>query len=397
MEVKIEKLDNYGRGITYLNNKICFVSNALPGEIVLIEIEKENRKYIEAKLLSYKNKSSNRIIEECPYSGFCGGCQLNHINYDDENKFKEEKVRDILKKFVNIDFDIVKSIVYHERNHYRNKVILHGKNGKLGYYKNKSNEIIPITECLLVNKRINKIISILNQINVNIEEVIIKTSNDQSQAMVSISGEVSDGSLLLQYCDVLILNGRYLSSKKYIETKIGDKKYQESIQSFFQINTTLTKDLYDEVFNQIKGNRYQTVLDLYCGTGTIGIYVSGECDKIISIDCSFSNIEDAKNNAVLNKTDNIEFICDKVENRIDKIKGVNAIIVDPPRAGLDKKTISYLKKLNPQKIIYVSCDLITLARDLKDLSEAYNIRYIKPFNMFPRTYHCESVCILERR
>ena len=130
MEVKIEKLDNYGRGITYLNNKICFVSNALPGEIVLIEIEKENRKYIEAKLLSYKNKSSNRIIEECPYSGFCGGCQLNHINYDDENKFKEEKVRDILKKFVNIDFDIVKSIVYHERNHYRNKVILHGKNGK---------------------------------------------------------------------------------------------------------------------------------------------------------------------------------------------------------------------------------------------------------------------------
>ena len=390
MEVKIEKLDNYGRGITYLNNKICFVSNALPGEIVLIEIEKENRKYIEAKLLSYKNKSSNRIIEECPYSGFCGGCQLNHINYDDENKFKEEKVRDILKKFVNIDFDIVKSIVYHERNHYRNKVILHGKNGKLGYYKNKSNEIIPITECLLVNKRINKIISILNQINVNIEEVIIKTSNDQSQAMVSISGEVSDDSLLLQYCDVLILNGRYLSS-------IGDKKYQESIQSFFQINTTLTKDLYDEVFNQIKGNRYQTVLDLYCGTGTIGIYVSGECDKIISIDCSFSNIEDAKNNAVLNKIDNIEFICDKVENRIDKIKGVNAIIVDPPRAGLDKKTISYLKKLNPQKIIYVSCDLITLARDLKDLSEAYNIRYIKPFNMFPRTYHCESITVLERR
>ena len=215
--------------------------------------------------------------------------------------------------------------------------------------------------------------------------------------MVSISGEVSDGSLLLQYCDVLILNGRYLSSKKYIETKIGDKKYQESIQSFFQINSTLTKDLYDEVFNQIKGNRYQTVLDLYCGTGTIGIYVSGECDKIISIDCSFSNIEDAKNNAVLNKIDNIEFICDKVENRIDKIKGVNAIIVDPPRAGLDKKTISYLKKLNPQKIIYVSCDLITLARDLKDLSEAYNIRYIKPFNMFPRTYHCESITVLERR
>ena len=268
---------------------------------------------------------------------------------------------------------------------------------KLFFMVKMVSEIIPITECLLVNKRINKIISILNQINVNIEEVIIKTSNDQSQAMVSISGEVSDDSLLLQYCDVLILNGRYLSSKKYIETKIGDKKYQESIQSFFQINTTLTKDLYDEVFNQIKGNRYQTVLDLYCGTGTIGIYVSGECDKIISIDCSFSNIEDAKNNAVLNKIDNIEFICDKVENRIDKIKGVNAIIVDPPRAGLDKKTISYLKKLNPQKIIYVSCDLITLARDLKDLSEAYNIRYIKPFNMFPRTYHCESITVLERR
>ena len=397
MELKIEKLDNYGRGIAYFNDKICFVENALPGEIVQVEIEKEYKKYIEAKVISYKKVAPNRIKEECPYSNVCGGCQLNHICYDDENKFKEEKVRDILKKFTNISTNIIKPIASHERDYYRNKIILHGKDGVLGLYQKKSNEIIPIIECLLVNPKINKIIHLLNEANNGIDEVIIKTSNDNNQVMISVKGKVRDSSLLLQNSDVFILNGKCISQKKCIETQIGNKVYQEGIDSFFQVNNTLTKSLYDEVFSQIKGKNYQNVLDLYCGTGTIGIYVSSECQKVIGIDCNISNVLDAKNNKILNQINNIEFIYDKVENQIDKIKDIDVIIVDPPRAGLDKKTIHYLKKINPVKIIYVSCDPITLARDLKDLSESYDIKYIRLFNMFPRTYHCESVCVLERR
>ncbi len=397
MELKIEKLDNYGRGIAYFNDKICFVENALPGEIVQVEIEKEYKKYIEAKVISYKKVAPNRIKEECPYSNVCGGCQLNHICYDDENKFKEEKVRDILKKFTNISTNIIKPIASHERDYYRNKIILHGKDGVLGLYQKKSNEIIPIIECLLVNPKINKIIHLLNKVNNGIDEAIIKTSNDNNQVMISVKGKVRDSSLLLQNSDVFILNGKCISQKKCIETQIGNKVYQEGIDSFFQVNNTLTKSLYDEVFSQIKGKNYQNVLDLYCGTGTIGIYVSSECQKVIGIDCNISNVLDAKNNKILNQINNIEFIYDKVENQIDKIKDIDVIIVDPPRAGLDKKTIHYLKKINPVKIIYVSCDPITLARDLKDLSESYDIKYIRLFNMFPRTYHVETVSVLTRR
>ena len=397
MELKIEKMDNYGRGIAYFNDKICFVENALPGEIVQVEIEKEYKKYIEAKVISYKKVAPNRIKEECPYSNVCGGCQLNHICYDDENKFKEEKVRDILKKFTNISTSIIKPIASHERDYYRNKIILHGKDGVLGLYQKKSNEIIPIIECLLVNPKINKIIHLLNEENNGIDEAIIKTSNDNNQVMISVKGKVRDSSLLLQNSDVFILNGKCISQKKCIETQIGNKVYQEGIDSFFQVNNTLTKSLYDEVFSQIKGKNYQNVLDLYCGTGTIGIYVSSECQKVIGIDCNISNVLDAKNNKILNQINNIEFIYDKVENQIDKIKDIDVIIVDPPRAGLDKKTVHYLKKINPVKIIYVSCDPITLARDLKDLSESYDIKYIRLFNMFPRTYHVECVGLLCRK
>lgn len=397
MEVSISKLDNFGRGITYINNKICFVENALPNELVEIEIIKETSKYIEAKTIEIKEKSPFRIEEECPYSKICGGCNLNHICYNEENKFKLNKVKSLLIKLANIDSNIIKSIEYKERNYYRNKIVLHGKDNSLGLYKENTNEIIPIQSCLIANQKINEIIKVLNTINKNIEEVIIKTSNDNSKIMISIKGEINNKDILLKLCDVVTINNKYLTDIKKIETNIGNIKYFEGIDSFFQINNTLTKNLYDEVLNNIKDNNYNTILDLYCGTGTIGIYVSKYAKKIIGIDYNKSNIEDAIDNAKLNNINNIEFINAKVEDKIDTFKDIDLIIVDPPRAGLDYKTKEYLKKINPSKIIYVSCDPVTLGRDLSDLKSNYNIKLIKVFNMFPRTYHIESLMVLERR
>ena len=141
----------------------------------------------------------------------------------------------------------------------------------------------------------------------------------------------------------------------------------------------------------------KTVLDLYCGTGTIGIYISDLVDSVIGIDNNPSNYYDAINNKKLNQSNNVSFILDSVENVIDNFQDVDCIIVDPPRKGLDKKSLFEIDRINPNSIIYVSCDLFTLMRDLSYLQKNYTIKYIKPFNMFPRTYHCESVCILERR
>ena len=396
MEVTVEKLDNFGRGITYINDKICFIENALPKEVVDIKIIEDKKKYCIGKVIEYIETSPNRIEEECPYSTVCGGCQLNHICFNDENKFKKDKVKSLLKKMGHIETPI-SSIKYHERNHYRNKIILHGKDHELGLYKKETNEIIPIQSCLLVNDKINEIINQIRMCNDDIEECIIKTSNDNSSVLVSIKGSINHQEELKKIIDVLEINGKILTDKKSIITTIGNKKYYESTQSFFQVNNTLTKELYDCVLEEVKKKHYKNALDLYCGTGTIGIYISDYVGKIIGIDNNPSNIKDANKNKELNHCENISFIEDSVENKIDSFHNIELIIVDPPRTGLDPKTIEYLLKINPVKIIYVSCDPVTLSRDLDLLQSNYNIQSIQLFNMFPRTYHCESVCILERR
>lgn len=394
MVVKIEKLDNFGRGITYIDGKITFVYNALPSEEVDIEITKNNKKYFEARVLKYISKSIERCSNDCPKSNLCGGCNLRYVNFDFENKFKENKVKEIMMKFAGVNFDLINPICYSSMNNYRNKVILHGKDGTLGLYRSDSNDVVPIEECLILNNRINDIIKILNRINKNIEEAIIKTSNDLDKCLVSIRGEISDITELINVCDVLILNGKFLTKERHIITSIGKKKYYQSCDSFFQVNTTLTELLYDKVYECLEKYNNSNVLDLYCGTGTIGIYVSDLCSNIVGVDYNKSNIDDANMNKKLNNVNNISFICDKVENRIDEFKNIDVVIVDPPRAGLDPKTIKYLISIAPEAIIYVSCDPVTLARDIKNLSDSFDAISITPFNMFPRTYHVECVCLL---
>ena len=162
--------------------------------------------------------------------------------------------------------------------------------------------------------------------------------------------------------------------------------------SFFQVNRNTVKLLYDKVLEYLKPNKNDIVLDLYSGTGTIGIYVSKYVDKVISVEINEYAVRDAIKNKELNNVNNIEFICDDVSNRIDQFKQkIDSIIVDPPRSGLDDKTINYLKQIKPNKIVYVSCDPITLARDLEKLSILYDINEITPVDMFPNTSHVECV------
>lgn len=394
MITNIEKLDNFGRGITYINDKICFVDNALPNEKVEIEITKEKKKFTEANTINILESSKDRIKPLCPYSNECGGCNLNHLSYDKENEFKYNKVKDLIKKFLNEDIEL-KDIVFDKEYEYRNKLVLHGNNKVLGQYKKLSNEIVNIDKCLLVNNKINEIISLLK--NNTIEEATIKTSNDLSNTLLNVKGNINNIDELKSRVDVIIVNNKLLSTNKSIISNIGNKKYYLSSDSFFQTNRFLTESLYNEVLNIVKTINPCQVLDLYCGTGTIGIYISNYCKEIVGVDYNKSNIEDANKNKELNKCDNISFICNKVENIIDNYKDIDLIVVDPPRSGLDDHTRDILKKMMSKTIIYVSCDPVTLMRDLKDLKEIYNIKYIKPFNMFPRTYHCESICILERR
>lgn len=394
MEVKIEKLDNFGRGITYINNKICFVENALPNELVEIEIIKENKKLIEAKTIKIINPIDYRVNSICPYYEKCGGCNFGNIKYEKELKYKTNKVKDLITKYTGLN-NVVKDISYVNEYSYRNKVILHGKNNQLGLYEEKSNKIVEIDKCLLVNSKINELINILKEENISIEEALIKTSNDEKQVLVSIKGQIKNIDRLKNNCNVLIINDKLETIESSIITNIGKYKFYESEKSFFQINKDLTEKLYDEALNVVKEVNPNRLLDLYCGTGTIGIYVSEYAKEIIGIDYNKSNILDANKNKKLNNLNNIEFICDKVENQIENFKEIDMIIVDPPRKGLDQKTIDYLKQIKAKYIVYISCDPVTFARDLKELKDVYDIEYIKPYNMFPKTYHVENVAKLK--
>ena len=395
MKVTIEKLDHFGRGLCKVDDKVCFVEGALPGEEVDIDVLKENKNFIEAKILDIIKPSSFRIDPKCPYYEDCGGCTYQHMSYELENQSKEEKVKELMERIAHLSPDVVLPIVSSNEYHYRNKIILHGLNGHLGFYQEKTHSVIPIDECLLVSPKMNKIIKVLNKINEQILEVLIRSNNDDTMTLVELEGKVSDIKPLQDVCDIVIYNGMIMSDVDHLTCNIGDKQFLVSYSSFFQVNRKVTKKLYDAVLKVVRKKKPNKVLDLYCGTGTIGIYVSDFAKEIIGIDYNGSNIVDANKNKELNQVEHISFICDKVENKIDSFQDVDLIIVDPPRSGLDSKTREYLLKIHPETIIYVSCDPVTLARDLKDLSGVYNVQSVEPFNMFPRSSHVECVCVLE--
>ncbi len=399
MKVEILKLDHFGRGITFVNDKICFVEKALPGEVVKIKIIKEAKKYLIGKVIDYYVLSDERIVEECRYSDICGGCSLSHLKFNKENEYKCLKVKEILKKFGGVSDTLIQDTVSEDEKFYRNKITLHGKDGKLGYCESGSNDVFNVDECLLVSSKINDVLSEVRKTveNTFVEEVVIKSSNDLSEVMVYIKGEVDDYSNLLNIVDTLIINDEVILGEGMIISKIGSKKFYVSRDSFFQVNTKLTEKLYDEVLNVVRDVKAKKVLDLYCGTGTIGLYISDSVEEVVGVDYSKSGINDANKNKELNGSSNIRFICDKVENVIDEFNDFDMVVVDPPRAGLDSKTIDNIKRIGALSLVYISCDPATLARDLKELSSDYEVLEVKPYNMFPRTYHIENFVRLKKK
>lgn len=372
MQVKIEKLDHYGRGITKIENKICFIENAIPQEVAEIEIIKETKKYFLATTKEIIKESKNRIKPICPYYDKCGGCNLDHMSFKKENEYKEIKVKEILEKFAQIPNNKIKSIVYDKPYHYRNKITLHNKDKKIGLYQKKTHEIIPIKSCYLVNDDLNNEIKKVRQ--TNDDEIILRIGNKTKE----------------------ILNST--NNKNKIISYIGNKKYQISEKSFFQVNSAITEKLYNEIKEIINHSNSENVLDLYCGTGTIGIYISDIVNKVLGIESFKEAVEDANYNKVLNNATNCTYKLGKVENLTKEItKEYDTAIIDPPRSGLDKRVVEKLLEIKPKTLIYVSCDPVTLARDIHLLQQKYNIEYIQPYNMFPRTYHVECVCLLKLR
>ncbi len=362
MIVTIKSLDDFGRGITREDGKTVFVNGALPNEEVDIKITKSKKNFDEAETRSVIRKSNYRREEVCPYYGECGGCSLMHMTYDYQLDFKKNKVERILKKFANIDVNV--DIEPSNELGYRNKITLHSDGSNIGLVKKNSNDIVVIDKCLIVDDLINNEIKSLDKT----KDTIIRTNGKE------IIKDVNN----------------------YLVMNINNLKFRIDINSFFQVNSFITSKVFDYINDNI--SYFNVGLDLYSGTGTLGILSSFKGNKVYSIEVNEYSVNNAKYNASINNVNNIVFINKKVEDAIKDInEKVDLIITDPPRSGMDKVTIDVIESMKPKEIIYMSCDPTTLARDLNILKDNYKISKIKCFDMFPNTYHCESVTVLERR
>lgn len=391
----ITKLNHTGEGIAKANGKIIFIEKTIPGDIITIKNEIDCKSYSKAEIDKIIKKSQDRIIPNCPYYEECGGCQIMSMSYEKQLQYKSEKVQNIFKKYcdLNISPNIIPSLQFG----YRNKITLQVKNGILGLLKSSSNTIVEIDKCLLISNNMNDIIKILKK-NINTSElnkIIIKEAT--SGTMIIFYGEVSKEDVisnLKDYASSIYINSKCIYGNRTINDKLDKYTFSISPESFYQVNKAQTINLYNKVKEYL--NKANNIMDLYCGTGTIGIFVSDKCKRILGIEINKSSIIDANKNKKINNIENINFKCGNVGDLINNKEKYNTIIVDPPRNGLDKKTRKEILKISPEKIIYVSCNPITLSRDIKELSTKYKLKDITLFDMFPNTYHVETIVLLQR-
>lgn len=401
-KVEVTKLDHQGRGIAKINDKIIFIPNALPRETIDVDIVLEKKKYYEGTIKEIINASDKRIKPVCPYFEECGGCQFLNMNYQDSLDYKQNKVEEIMNKYLGIKIKINNIVACDNNLYYRNKTTFQVKND-IGFFKEKTNTLIPVDKCYISDTKINDIYKdIKDNIDLtNVKQVIIRTTKNTLESMVifKTSNYIDNKKIidiLKNKVDSIYINDELIYGKGKIIENLCNKNFYISPSSFFQVNTLQAEKLYNKAIAYADIKKEDTVLDLYCGTGTIGIVASDKAKKVIGIELNKEAIKDANENKKLNNINNIEFYAGDVGKILNKNNyKPDIIIVDPPRAGLDSLALSQILNIRPKKLVYVSCDLMTLARDLKLLSNDYDILELTPVDMFPYTAHVESVCALK--
>jgi 23S rRNA (uracil1939-C5)-methyltransferase len=447
--VEITDQDELGQGIGKVEGFPLFIRHAVMGDVAKVCVTKVKKTYGYGRILEFIKKSEFRTDPACPGYKRCGGCQLQSMNYEAQLKFKQKRVEECLKRIGGCDELHMESIIASDMTlRYRNKAqypVGTDKNGNpvCGFYAERTHDIIECEDCLLSPREfgiiVSQILKWMKQFNIKaydertgkglIRHIFIRKGFTTKEILLClvINGkkipytEVLRDRLESIQTDEFHINGLSISEntkrsnvimgekteavygKPYIEDYIGDIKYRISPMSFYQINPGQTKKLYDKVLEYALLNGNETVVDLYCGTGTISLYMAKKAGKVIGIEIIPEAIEDAKVNAALNNIKNAEFYVGKAEEVLPELydgglKQADVVVVDPPRKGCDETALKTIVDINPAKLIYVSCNPATLARDIKYLKEkGYVLEKTAPLDMFPNTTHVESIALLSRR
>lgn len=402
-ETKILRQNNELAGVGIIDDMVVFVDGALTGELVKVKIDKIYKNYATGSIIEIIEKSKDRRVPICPFYYECGGCNLMHIDHELQLELKKEKIISIFKKICNIDISLDKVNSYNNL-YYRNKVVFKVKEDKIGFYKPKSNDLVDINECIISDKKINdcllKIRNFIKEnINHKISEVMIRVCDDEVMIKLdNLNADIKNKFINL-FIDVSsIYVGENLEyGVASLNQKLSGLVFDVSPKSFFQVNKIVAEKLYSKALSYV--SKSDTTIDLYSGTGTITMLLAGKSRKVIGIEVVKEAVVDARNNLLLNNIGNVEFICDKVENKIDTLKDlkVDALIMDPPRGGSDRKSLKSILEIGPKKIIYISCNPVTLARDINTLKEKYELKEISAFDMFSNTYHVETIAFLIKK
>ena len=407
-ETEVTSLENEGMGVCKVRGMVVFVPKTLVGEKVRIRITEIKKNFARGKLIEILEKSSKRTQSKCPYYEECGGCDLRHQDAAENLKFKKEKVKNALRRIGKIDIEVEDTIPSYKENNYRNKVSFKVEKDRIGFYSLGTYQLVDIENCHLVQKEINDALLVIrNYLKENknmIKSITIKYGNAMNDILIDVYSLSENDIEILDYLttnisnlSTVIYNGKTVYGNGYIKEITNGLMFNVSSKSFFQVNSMQAEKLYEIVISLAGLTKNDVVLDLYCGTGTITSIVANHVKKVIGIEIVEDAILDAKENLKINNINNVRFICGDAAKEINKIKEhVDVIIVDPPRKGIDRKAIAIMKKLAPKKIVYISCNPVTMARDLSYLNNLYNVRKVVPVDMFPNTSHVESVCILEK-
>ena len=454
MEAPIKKNQEYivdiidngfeGEGIAKIDNFTIFVPNSIKGEKVKVLIVKVLSSHAFGKVLEIIKKSEYRTESDCNTYKRCGGCNLRHIKYEQTLKMKQNAVQSLVNKTLKTKIEVQETLGMENPYFYRNKAqypVGIDKNGNsvMGVFANRTHEIIPIQKCFIQNEKSEKLAKFVfewivkNNISIYDEKtgkglvrhivtkIGIKTNEVMCVLVINGNSIPKEQELVKEILENFpevktivknintkntnVIMGREnvnLYGNGYIEDILGEYKFKISPLSFYQVNPVQAEKLYNLGVEAAKIDKNDIVFDLYCGIGTISLFMAKYAKKVYGIEIVEDAVKDAKENALNNGVDNVEFFAGDVEDVLDDLineKGIipDVVMVDPPRKGLDNKSIDNIMKIHPKKMVYISCNPATLVRDLAKFEELYEIESIKPVDMFPFTSHVECVALMGRK
>ncbi len=443
-EYVVEIIDNgyEGEGIAKIDNFTIFIPGAIKGEKVKIIIVKVLSSHAFGKIIEIIDPSEDRQESDCKTYKRCGGCNLRHIKYEETLKMKQNAVQSLVNKTLENKIQVQKTVGMENPFHYRNKAqyplgLDKEEQPIIGVFANRTHEVIQMENCLIQNPKSEEIakfiLKFIKENNISIynentrkgifRHIVIKVGVKTGQIMCVLvvnSNIIPKEKELVQILinkfpeiktivkNVNMKNTNVIMGEKneniygdgYIEDILGDYKFKISPLSFYQVNPIQAERLYNIAIEKAQISKNDIVFDLYCGIGTISMFMSKYAKKVYGIEIVEEAVEMAKDNAKINSVSNIEFLAGDVEIVLDELINKNnvsadVVLVDPPRRGLDMTSINNILKIKPKKVVYISCNPATLARDLKEFEKLYDINELIPVDMFPFTSHVEVCALLE--